>query len=283
MRKLIKKVLRKYGIEISRTAKQKPNIYNQISKYSSLNEKYRTLLSMPNMSRGNYVWGAICGADLASNLNLDKISFIEFGVAGGNGLIELETIAIEIEKMYNISVDVFGFDTGKGLTKPVDYRDLPHLWNEGFYPMDVEKLQGILKKSKLILGDIKDTIDDFIVSKPAPIAFISFDMDLYTPTVEAFKVFEDDNAILLPRVHCYFDDIMGYSYSEYNGERLAISEFNQKFETKKISPIYCLEHYIENSPDWAKKIYMAHFFDHGLYNTNDGMLVQPDLPLPEQA
>lgn len=195
------------------------------SQNAILKQKYQEILNNEDISRGNYVWGALCGTDLAVNLNLDKISLLEFGVAGGNGLVELENIATELEKMYDIEIEVYGFDTGTGLTKPKDYRDLPHLWSEGHYPMDVEKLKSRLKKASLILGDIENTIDDFIALNPAPIAFISFDMDMYTPTVTSFRIFEGDHGILLPRIHCYFDDIMGYSYSDFNGERLAISEF----------------------------------------------------------
>ncbi|MFO7932722.1 MAG: hypothetical protein R6U78_01465 [Bacteroidales bacterium] len=279
MKKLIRKLLKRLGIDVKIHRKNKPNVYAQISKYAILNKKYREILNKENISRGNYVWGALCGTDLAANLNLEKISFLEFGVAGGNGLVELENIAIELEKIYDFEIEVYGFDTGTGLTKPQDYRDLPHLWSEGHYPMDVDKLKGKIKKASLILGDIEDTINGFIESNPAPIAFVSFDMDMYTPTVASFRVFDGDNRILLPRIHCYFDDIMGYSYSEYNGERLAISEFNQQHRMKKISPIYCLENYVQNNPFWAKKIYLAHIFDHPLYNSNDGMLVNPDLPL----
>jgi hypothetical protein len=279
MKHLIKKTLNKLGIEITRKRNTKSNVYENISKYSILNEKYRGLLSREEITRGNYAWGALCGTDLAIQLGLKRVSFLEFGVAGGNGLVELENIALELEKMYNITIDVYGFDTGKGLTKPMDYRDLPHLWSEGYYPMDVALLRGKLKKAELILGDISDTIGGFIDRVPAPIAFISFDMDLYTPTVASFKVFKGSAEILLPRIHCYFDDIMGYSYSEFNGERLAISEFNHDHEMRKISPIYYLENYILNKPFWAKKIYLAHMFDHPLYNSNDGMLVNPDLPL----
>lgn len=281
MKKLIKKVLKRAGIEVNINRNQKPNVYEQISKYSILNEKYRKLKSLEHITRGNYIWGAICGTDLACKLNLDRISFIEFGVAGGNGLVELENIAIEMEKLSGITIDVIGFDTGTGLSKPVDYRDLPHLWEEGNYPMDVEQLTNRLSKARLILGDVEHTIDEFIKSGPAPIAFISFDLDLYSPTVASFRVFENDPAILLPRIHCYFDDIMGYSYSEFNGERLAIKEFNEKHDLKKISPIYCLENYVDNKPFWAKKFYMVHIFDHVLYNLPDGMLVNPNLPLEE--
>jgi hypothetical protein len=43
--------------------------------------------------------------------------------------------------------------------------------------------------------------------------------------------------ILLPldfaRIHCYFDDIVGFTFSEYTGERLAITEFNNAHQMKR--------------------------------------------------
>ena len=60
--------------------------------------------------------------------------------------------------------------------------------------------------------------------------------------MHAFKLFEADRSMLLPRVHCYFDDIIGLTYSEFNGERLAIAEFNNAHPMTKISPIFGLRH-----------------------------------------
>jgi hypothetical protein len=40
-----------------------------------------------------YVWPSVQAAKLAKHLGLDRVSFIEFGVAGGNSLLKLEAIA----------------------------------------------------------------------------------------------------------------------------------------------------------------------------------------------
>jgi hypothetical protein len=69
-------------------------------------------------------------------------------------------------------------------------------------------------------------------------------------------------------------DIMGFTFSEYTGERLAISEFNAAHSMRKISPIYSLRYYLPMPPagdHWPEKFYMAHFFDHDLYGRNDGL------------
>jgi hypothetical protein len=250
-----------------------------ISKYPELLNKLNKILNKEPLAKAEYAWGVISGIDLANSIGLKKVSVIEFGVAGGNGLVSLEKIAKIVEDMYPIEIEVYGFDTGKGLPKPTDTRDLPHLWTEGSFKMDVENLKSKLTKAKLILGDVKDTIKDFISSNPAPVAFISFDLDFYTSTQNAFAIFEE-NSILLPRIHCYFDDIMGYSFSDFNGERLAISDFNNKHENKKISKIYGLKFYLHRYEDiWIEKYYMVHIFDHELYSKNDGMLINSELPL----
>ena len=81
--------------------------------------------------------------------------------------------------------------------------------------------------------------------------------------------------MLLPRVHCYFDDIMGFTCSEFTGERLAVTNFNHQHEMRKISPIYGLKYFLPPAhakEQWSEMMYMAHFFDHPKYNDNDGLV-----------
>jgi len=224
--------------------------------------------------RPSYTWGVVQSAHLAKAIGIDHISVIEFGVAGGNGLVELERIAEKVEVVFGIRIDVYGFDTGAGLPKPEDYRDLPNLFTETGFRMDVEKLKTRLKRAHLQLGLVENTIQSFIDSRPAPVAFISFDLDYYSSTMQAFKLLEAEHALLLPRVHCYFDDIMGFTFSEFTGERLAISEFNASHSMRKISPIFCLRYYLPKPPagdHWPEKFYLAHFFDHEAYGRGDGL------------
>ena len=225
-----------------------------------------------------YTWGVLQGARLAKVLGIDRISVIEFGVAGGNGLVSLERIAENVGGMFGVAIDTYGFDSGGGLPRPLDYRDCPNLFSPGHYPMDEEKLRKRLHRARLVLGLVEDTVSEFIALRPAPVAFISFDLDYYSSTMQAFKVLEADPALLLPRVYCYFDDIMGFTYSEYNGERLAITEFNASHDSRKISPIYGLKYFLpaeHGQADWSEMIYMAHIFDHGLYGREDGSVKGP--------
>lgn len=232
--------------------------------------------------RLNYRWGMLASARMAQALGLPAISVIEFGVAGGNGLVEMENLAREITQRSGVKIEVYGFDTGTGLPKPVDYRDLPQMWQEGFYGMDVDALKARLSSAQLLLGEVSQTVPEFIKSKPAPVGFIAFDMDLYSSTVAAFQLFEDALDLVLPRVVCYFDDIIGFSHSDFTGERLAISEFNQRHSMRKLSKIYGLQKFLKRNDPWLDMLYLFHAFEHPLYAEPDGWHTLSDLPLVER-
>jgi len=214
----------------------------------------------------SYAWGVLQAADLAKRLGLDRISVLEFGVAGGNGLVAMERISERVSQHYGVAIDVIGFDTGVGLPAPQDNRDLPDICREADFPMDQEKLRQRLKTAKLFLGQVGETISDFVQMRPAPIAFISFDMDFYSSTMQGVKIFDAGEELLLPRIHCFFDDV--FACGDFNGERLAISEFNASHASRKISQIHGLKYFVPdgmvNQMLW-EKYYMAYIFDHSLY------------------
>ena len=227
----------------------------------------------------NYRWGVLSSAAVAQVLGYERITVIEFGVAGGNGLIALEECAAQASDLSGVAIDVVGFDTGTGLPKPTDYRDLPQLWSEGDFAMDADALRRRLHGAQLLLGPVAETVGGFIESGPAPIGFISFDMDMYSSTVDAFAVFEGSLDILMPRVVCYFDDIIAFSHSDFTGERLAITEFNERHALRKISRIYGLRFVLDLQQWWTEHMYMAHFFEHPKYNDFDGSNSMHELPL----
>jgi hypothetical protein len=187
--------------------------------------------------RPHYVWGTLNGAYLAHALGIPRISVMEFGVAGGNGLVALEVIAAKVSGYLGVGIDVYGFDTGIGNPKPEDYRDVPNLFQEGDYPMDVARLQSRLTSAKLMLGPVETTVGKFLASRPAPIAFASFDFGIYSATRKALALFEGDERTLLPRIQCYFVGAAGLTFSEFAADRLAISEFNAAHALRKLSPV----------------------------------------------
>jgi hypothetical protein len=240
-------------------------------------------LEDPSRMRPAYLWGALHGAHLAKALGIPAISLVEFGVAGGNGLVALETIAGRVERALGVKISVYGFDTGEGLPPPKDVRDCPNLFAPGGYPMEVLDLHKRLRKAILTLGPVEDTLPVFAAGgRPDPIAFISFDLDYYSSTKAALRILEFDASMLLPRVHCYFDDITGFTYGDCNGERLAIAEFNEEHSARKLSPIYGLRHYVPArfaNNLWVEKYFLAHCFDHELYNRPDGLVKQARMDL----
>jgi len=225
--------------------------------------------------RPNYTWGLVNTTFLASSLRLPRISAIELGVAGGNGLISLERAARKLRQIFGVQIDVYGFDSGEGLPNPADYRDLPNLWPEGAYPMNEKKLRQQLDRAELIMGLVEETVPKFLETRTAPIGFIAFDLDQYTSTVQAMALLEANYDRLMPRIHCYFDDILGYTCGHHNGERLAITEFNQAHPGRQISQLYgmrfCL-HRRYREQNWTEKMFMAHLVEHPQYNEWDGLV-----------
>jgi hypothetical protein len=239
--------------------------------YLWLGQAFRGILADPLGGRYRpYAWGVLQGAALAKILNHSRISVLEFGVAGGSGLLSLERVAELVEQKVGIGIDVYGFDAGKGLPKSKDYRDVPYMWEEGDFSMDEGQLRARLKRAQLRLGLVEETVPEFVRSSFAPVAFISFDLDLYSGTKQALALFEADAGKLLPRVFCYFDDIMGYGYNDFTGERLAIHEFNNEHELRKLAPIYGLKWFVPQeyfNDRWIEMLQIAHLFDHPAYGT----------------
>src|ERR1700733_12443143 len=81
--------------------------------------------------RPAYAYGVYSAAKLAKELGISRISAIEFGVARGTGLVALENVCAEVSAALDMSIAVYGFDSGQGNPKPVDYRALPYIWDEG--------------------------------------------------------------------------------------------------------------------------------------------------------
>ncbi len=227
-------------------------------------------LAMQALVRAEYAFGVLQSIYLASRLNQARVSVIEFGVATGSGLRCLERYAAELGQKYGVFVEVYGFDTGVGLPPPTDYRDVPYLWRTGDYKMNFEVLQSQLKTAKLVLGDVRETVPQFIHNRPAPIGFISFDLDFYSSTVAAFKIFDAPDESFLPRVICYFDDVGSDGRAllcDYVGELLAIREFNERpANHHKLCQLHMQEPLMKYPADWLEKLWVYHRFLHPQYN-----------------
>lgn len=231
---------------------------------SAGNKLYLELISKEGHG---YAWGVLQGARLASGLGYEQVSVIEFGVAAGNGLLALERFSTKVEGMLDVKIEVHGFDNLIGLPKPKDYRDIPYTFSEGSFMMDEAALRTRLKRAQLHLGLINETLPRFLASNPAPVAFVSFDLDYYSSTMEALRLLDADERFMLPRIQCYFDDI--FECGDHDGERLAIADFNAGHSSRKISPIHALKYHVPsrvaNPGSKWEKYHLAYLFDHSRY------------------
>lgn len=240
---------------------------------------YSTKLEIGSVERAHYGHGLLQAAILAKKLGHTAVTAIEFGVAGGSGLVSLEKHAERVRKETGVQVTIYGFDSGSGMPPPADYRDIPYLWQAGYFAMDQKKLQDRLQNAKLLIGNVEDTIGTFCdQERPPPIGFISFDLDYYSSTMAAFKIFSMKKEYLLPRVACYFDDMTGdidWAYNDFAGELLAIDEFNSTHEDIKIAPVRGLRFFGQRLPQcWHEQMFVAHLFQHADYNRPTSELTQ---------
>ena len=202
----------------------------------------------------------------AISLGLKRISIIEFGVANGNGLLSIEKYCKKLSRKYNIEYEIFGFDLGdsSGLKPSKNPKDLPYYWGEGQFKMNYETLKSKLRGSKLIIGDVSETVKTFIEKfKPAPIGAVFFDLDYYTSTINALEIFKTSEDFLLPRIICYFDDLQP-NVNNFNGELAAINEFNNNNKEMKIAKDYGSSVNYHYGP-WEEDVFIFHKFNHKNY------------------
>jgi hypothetical protein len=140
--------------------------------------------------------------------------------------------------------------------------------------MDVDELRSRLREARLVLGDISETVPTFVdTHDPAPVAFVAVDLDYYSSTVDALEIFDLSDSRVLPRVLCYFDDIVGEDHvlqNDHVGELLAIREFNLDRKECKILPVNGLAAKRVLPADWNESMLAMHRFDHPNYDTYVG-------------
>jgi hypothetical protein len=234
---------------------------------------YEAKLGLGTIPRPHYGHCLLHAARLAKKLGHRRISAIEFGVAGGNGLIALREHSKYVTRDTGVNVSIYGFDTGTGLPPPLDYRDMPYLYQAGYFAMDIDRIQAELTDVKLILGQVSDKVQMFCVQEnPPPIGFMIFDLDYYSSTRDALRILEAPSHYFLPRIPCCFDDVLGdidWAYNEYTGELLAINEFNQTHDNVKVAPPRGLRYSSIFGPriprQWHERVFVAHLFTHADY------------------
>lgn len=240
------------------------NLVDVVSRERAFWKQYYDQGKLPRM---HYAFCMYMAALEAKTLGYDRVSVLEFGVAGGNGLINCEFHAKAISRLLGVDIEIYGFDSGKGLpVGNMGYKDMIHLFHGGDYKMDADKLQEHLESAKLVLGDFQVTTKSFFAEyNPAPVGCILVDVDYYSSTLPILEFLKNDNKYFVPRIYMYWDDIS--PEYEFSGENLAISEFNKTNTELKISPEG------ERYQDYRRKTKMCHRFTHKKYNEESDLYV----------
>ena len=224
------------------------------------------------VNRPQYAWGILEAADIAAEQGLRRVTVIEFGVAAGAGLLNMAGIATRVKEATGVDVTVVGFDTGKGMPPPVDYRDHPEHYSTGDFAMDVDRLEAALPAhARLVLGDLGDTVPTFAdeLDAAAPVGFVAVDVDYWSSTVDALRLFEHaEPRCYLPRTPLFLDDITFPNHNRWCGELLAVDEFNERNGLRKIEHHRFLENLrVLRRTHWLKQIYNLHVLDHPARST----------------
>jgi len=254
----LRKVLVERGTE--------PLHLNLLSAIIALCGTYRAKVDFDLVVRQQYAFPLLYAADAAKRYGYETVTIIEFGVAGGAGLVNMCRIAERTQKATGIQFRIFGFDTGNGMPPALDYRDLPESFQAGDFPMDAASLTRALPDfAKLVIGDVADTIPSFLRSLDgdAPIGFVAVDVDYYSSAKKALAVLTGPPNLYLPIVPVYLDDIGVDGSNPWTGELLAVNEFNHDNEFRKIAPFTMLRsHRIFKNTQWIDRMFAAHIHDH---------------------
>jgi hypothetical protein len=212
--------------------------------------RFREFYEAKNVPWMHYAIVLYNAARIAKEKGFRQFSALEFGVCRGGTLTYAELIPIEIEKLFDIQINLYGFDLGDGL--PIDANDGPikGLFKKGDYKSGgVDEVGKRLRKAKLIIGDIAKTAKSFLTQSEydienAPIGAMFIDVDIYESTLPCLDILNENEKYFLPIIPMFFDDI--FCQTDTSGEQKAIREFNRDHKDIKILP----EIYYDYEPLW---------------------------------
>lgn len=91
---------------------------NLLSGFVALFGSLRTKINFDLIERRYHAFGLLRAADFAREINVNRLTVIEFGVANGSGLLNLCEVGRRITDITGVKFDIVGFDTGLGLPPP---------------------------------------------------------------------------------------------------------------------------------------------------------------------
>ncbi len=246
---------------------------NLLSLFVSTFGSFRARVAFDLVLRHHHAYGILAAADQAKALGIDRLALLEFGVGSGTGLLNMAHVAGEVTACTGVDFDIYGFDTGSGLPAPKSFRDHPELFQRGDFRMDVDRLRATLPPNvNLVLGDVATTSVEWLHtrSSAAPVGFVSVDLDYHYSTKEAFRALLGSPEAYLPRTHVYLDDIQEESHNSYCGELLAVREFNEENQLRKIErPFFLRYSRVFQRAAWIGHMFILHVLDHPTRSTLD--------------
>jgi len=224
--------------------------------------------------RQQNAFGLLEAALLAKESNVKSFVAVEFGVAAGAGLVNMCKLAERISRTLDIGIRVVGFDTGSGMPDPIDFRDHPDLYRPGDFVMDEQALRKILPpRAELVIGALEKTVPEFTKSLSAaePLGYVALDVDYYSSSKAGLEVFTGPASNYLPHVLLYLDDNQDPRHTPWQGELLAVSEFNERHAMRKIAPYNFLrERRLFKRAVWISQMFAVYVFDHPVLTNLQG-------------
>jgi hypothetical protein len=239
---------------------------NVISALVAVAGSFRAKVAHDLVIRPHNAYAILRAADMAIAEGIHCVSLIEFGVAGGAGLMNMAEIAARVTAVTGVQFRLIGFDSGAGMPPPLDYRDHPDLYQRGDFPMNEPALRAALPANvELRIGDVANTVPDVLrnLSGKAPIGYVVFDLDYFSSTQAALQILTaEDPGKYLPLTFAFFDDMHDPRHNRWCGEYLAIDVFNAEHAMRKIGKDEFLgDRRIYRRAQWIKQLYSVHVLD----------------------
>ena len=228
-----------------------------------------------DLGKSNYSLPLLMASMEAICCGHNKLTAVEMGVAGGNGLLSLCKAAAHYREHLGVDIQVIGFDNATGLPPPKDFRDHPELWATGDFKMpDPAILRGQLPDfAQLVIGEIAETVESVKhILAEFPLGFVSVDVDFYSSTVSCLRLLDFNPECYMPAVMMYFDDLEVFiTNSDWSGEPLAIAEFNTAHATRKLQ---------RHRESRVHRLYSLQVIDHPLRQGTTAPRFPLRIPLP---
>lgn len=218
------------------------------------------------VDRPYLAYGLARAAGLARRFGHKRLTVCEFGVANGDGLLNLTALAADLAAETGLSFRICGFDRGSGLPPACGFEDHPELWAAGDFPMeDPDALRRALAgRAELYIGDVAETLCRFeaTLRDEAPIGFAVIDVDLYSAARSVLSLFAGPPERYLPALPLYFDDVSSFFSNRWCGELRAIEEFNAEHALRKIDRDRTLAARPPAPGGWHDRMFVLHVLDH---------------------